>query len=312
MRLFFDSFWRALAYTLHLRVMLLSLLPLVLLMVVAWGWGYFYWEPAVSWVRDGLEGWPLLQKIWGWAVALGAARISAAMAPLIVIFAITPLLILLCLLAVSLMMGPALVEMVAQRRFRGMTRQHGGSVLASLGWTLGSTLIAGVLMLLSMPLWWIPPLIFVLPPLIWGWLTYRVFAFDALATHASADERRQLMREHRSVLLVMGVLSGYLGAAPSLLWASGAMFIALAPLLVPVAIWIYTLVFAFASLWFAHYLLAALERLRATAAVEVVDPAPATPVSEASVTPPNGLPPADPLPLPPGQPPATLLPPPGV
>ena len=62
MRLFFDSFWRALAYTLHLRVMLLSLLPLVLLMVVAWGWGYFYWEPAVSWVRDGLEGWPLLQK----------------------------------------------------------------------------------------------------------------------------------------------------------------------------------------------------------------------------------------------------------
>ena len=157
MRLFFDSFWRALAYTLHLRVMLLSLLPLVLLMVVAWGWGYFYWEPAVTWVRDGLEGWPLLQKFLGWAVAFGAARVSAAMAPLIVIFAITPLLILLCLLAVSLMMGPALVEMVAQRRFRGMTRQHGGSLLASLGWTLGSTLIAGVLMCCPCPFGGFPP-----------------------------------------------------------------------------------------------------------------------------------------------------------
>jgi hypothetical protein len=32
---------------------------------------------------------------------------------------------------------------------------------------------------------------------------------------------------------------------------------------VPVAIWIYTLVFAFSTLWFAHYLLAALEKLRA-------------------------------------------------
>ena len=32
--------------------------------------------------------------------------------------------------------------------------------------------------------------------------------------------------------------------------------------LVPLAIWIYTLVFAFASLWFAHYALAALERMR--------------------------------------------------
>ena len=68
--------------------------------------------------------------------------------------------------------------------------------------------------------------------------------------------------------------SGYLGAAPSLLWASGAMFIALAPLLVPVAIWIYTLVFAFASLWFAHYALAALERLRQATPVEVLDPLP--------------------------------------
>jgi hypothetical protein len=262
MRLFFDSFWRALAYTLHLRVMLLSLLPLVLLMVVAWGWGYFYWEPAVSWVRDGLEGWPLLQKIWGWAVALGAARISAAMAPLIVIFAITPLLILLCLLAVSLMMGPALVEMVAQRRFRGMTRQHGGSVLASLGWTLGSTLIAGVLMLLSMPLWWIPPLIFVLPPLIWGWLTYRVMAFDALAVHASRDERQELLRRHRLWLLLMGVLSGFMGAAPSLVWASGALFAAAFVVLVPVAIWIYAVVFAFTALWFIHFGLAALQDLR--------------------------------------------------
>ena len=36
----------------------------------------------------------------------------------------------------------------------------------------------------------------------------------------------------------------------------------MAPLLVPVAIWIYTLVFAFSSLWFAHYTLAALEQLR--------------------------------------------------
>lgn len=215
MRLFFDSFWRALAYTLHLRVMLLSLVPLVLLMVVALGWGYFYWEPSVSWVRDGLEGWPLLQKFLGWAAAFGAARVGAAMAPLIVIFAITPLLILLCLLAVSLMMGPALVDMVAKRRFRDLARHHGGSLLASLGWTLGSTLIAGVLMVLSMPLWWIPPFIFVLPPLIWGWLTYRVMAFDALAVHASREERLELLRRHRFSLLLMGVLSGFMGAAPA-------------------------------------------------------------------------------------------------
>jgi hypothetical protein len=69
----------------------------------------------------------------------------------------------------------------------------------------------------------------------------------------------------------MGVVSGYMGAAPSLLWASGAMAIPLAPLLVPVAIWIYTLVFAFASLWFAHYALAALAVMRGTPEVDVLE-----------------------------------------
>jgi hypothetical protein len=112
------------------------------------------------------------------------------------------------------------------------------------------------------PLWLLPPLVLVLPPLIWGWLSYRVMAFDCLAEHASAAERRQLMQQHRFELLAIGLLTGYLGALPSALWASGAMFIAMAPVLVPLAVWVYTLVFSFSSLWFAHYSLSMLEKLR--------------------------------------------------
>ena len=48
--------------------------------------------------------------------------------------------------------------------------------------------------------------------------------------------------------------------------AAGALFAAAFVILVPLAIWIYTLVFAFSSLWFAHYCLAALENLRASVA----------------------------------------------
>jgi hypothetical protein len=43
----------------------------------------------------------------------------------------------------------------------------------------------------------------------------------------------------------------------------GAGFAPAFIILVPLAIWIYTLVFAFASLWFTHYCLAALQALRA-------------------------------------------------
>jgi hypothetical protein len=87
--------------------------------------------------------------------------------------------------------------------------------------------------------------------------------FDALVNHASREERIAIGRQHRLGLLTIGVLTGYMGAFPSLIWASGAVFAAAFLVLIPLAIWIYALVFAFTSLWFTHYSLAALEALRA-------------------------------------------------
>ena len=69
----------------------------------------------------------------------------------------------------------------------------------------------------------------------------------------------------------MRVVAGYLGAAPALLWALSAATLIFAPLLIVVSVWLYTLVFAFSSLWFAHYALAALHRLRQRAAEAPVD-----------------------------------------
>ncbi len=272
MSLLFDSFWRAVAYCVHPRVIALSFLPLILMVALSFGLGYFFWESAVASVAAWLEAFDLVQAFLGWLERLGLGSLRTVFAPLLVLVMATPLIVLLCLLLVAMFMTPAMVELVAQRRFASLERKHGGSLLTSIFWSLGSTLVAIVALVLSMPLWLVPPLVLILPPLIWGWLTYRVFAFDALAAHASSDERKAILRQHRGSLLVIGVLSGYLGAAPSLLWASGAMFIALAPLLVPVAIWVYTLVFAFASLWFAHFCLAVLQRQRALAsdAVDVV------------------------------------------
>ncbi len=257
-----DSFWRAVAYCLHPRVIALSVLPLVIMVVLSLGLGYFFWEEALAAVRASLESWELLGTMTRWLEGLGLGNLRVVLAPTILLFLSIPVIVIVALLFVAILMTPAMVALVAERRFPGMERKKGGSLLASLAWSLGSTVLAAVALLISIPLWLIPPLILILPPLIWGWLTYRVMSYDAMVDHASAGERREIFRRHRGSLLGIGVLSGYLGAAPSLLWASGAMFIAMAPLLVPLAIWLYTLVFAFSSLWFAHYCLAALEQLR--------------------------------------------------
>jgi len=203
------------------------------------------------------------------------------LAPLLVVFAATPLIVVVSLLIVAGFMAPALTRLVAERRFPSLEQKRGASFIGSIARSLGLTLLALLALVVSMPLWLIPPLVLILPPLIWGWLTYRVMSYDALAEHASPEERDELLRIHRLPLLGVGVLCGYLGAAPAIVWASGLLFAAAFFVLVPIAIWIYTLVFAFSALWFAHYCLDALAQLRLQRASAAVSP-PAVGLSDAN------------------------------
>ena len=280
MKLAVDAFWRAALYCLHPRVIALSILPLIIMAAVTLALGYFYWDNALAAVRSNLESLELVNSMMAWLERFGLSGLRMVLAPVIVLFLAIPVIVIAALLFVAWMMTPAMVSLVAERRFAALERKKGGSIWASVAWSLASTAVAIIALAVSIPLWLIPPLILVLPPLIWGWLTYRVMAFDALAQHASREERREIFKAHRGTLLGIGIISGYLGAAPSVLWASGALFIAMAPILVPFAIWIYTLVFAFSSLWFSHYALAALaemRRLRADAARLPLSPTPAFP-----------------------------------
>ena len=262
MGLIFDSFWRALAYLWMPRVIALSLMPLVLMMVGSLVLGYFFWDSAVAWIQQGLQSFAVAQTIIAWTESIGWSGLTAAFGPLAVLLIASPLVVISSLLLVSAFMTPVMVKLVHQRRFSGLSVAQPASFWKSAWWSTSSTLLAVVALLVSMPLWLVPPMALLLPPLIWGWLTYRVFAYEALAEAANREERDALFLRHRNTFWLMGVVSGYLGAAPSLLWASGAMFIALAPVLVPLAVWVYTLVFAFSSLWFAHFGLSALHRMR--------------------------------------------------
>lgn len=263
MNLFLDSFWRALAYCLRPRIIALSFLPLLLMVGLSAAVIYYFWDPAVAGVHDWLTQWALLEGLLRWLESVGVGNLRSVVAPLLVLMLTLPVIVILSLLVVAWLMTPSIVLQVAQRRFAGLERRHGGSFWRGMLLGIVSSLLAALALLMSMPLWLVPPLVMVLPPLIWGWLTYRVMIYDVLAEHASREERAEIIRRHGLWLLAIGVLTGYLGAAPGMVWAIGAMAIVFAPLLVPLAIWIYTFVFVFSALWFAHFCLAALAALRA-------------------------------------------------
>ena len=295
MVLLISSFWRAVLYCLHPKVILLSLLPLLFAMGTSGLLAYFFWQSAQEALLGMLDASVFVTTLAAWLAAVGLPALKAMLAPLILIVVLTPLVVVCTVLLVSTLMTPGLVRVVARRRFPELERRHGASFVASLGWALISCTLALAATIFTAPMWILPPLVLLIPPAIWAWLTYRVMAFDALADHASSAERQTILANHKSALISMGFVVGFLGATPSLLWSMGLMAIAMAPLLLPLSVWLYTVVFVFASLWFVHYCLAALEALRAeheasmfvpTRPLTQVDPLPAHPNSLAPELPP--------------------------
>jgi hypothetical protein len=259
----FKSFGMALVGSMHPRMLWLSLRPFLIVSVL---WGvliWLTWTPALealsiflttsiftSWIQDGL--------IWA-----GFENARAWIAPLFFVMLIIPLITVSLLVFIAFSTVPAIVKIASrQSQFHDLECKRGGGFFGSLIYSLWSALICLVLVMLTLPVWWVPPLVAVLPPLLWGWLTMRLMSYDVLAKHASAQERDLLLQKYRWPLLCMGIASGMLGAVPTFFWATSALALVLFPIVSFVALWIYSLIFVFAALWFSYFLLDALKQLR--------------------------------------------------
>lgn len=260
-----DAAWRAAAYCLHPRVIWLTILPILLSVSLLLGLGWWGWSDANAALRELLDNSSLSQPLLSWLDRMGLQGVRAALVPALLLVLLVPLVVILSLLLVAWMITPSAVKLVRSRRFPDLVSRHRTPAHRSILLALLSTGVALLALLVSLPLWLIPLFALVVPPLVWGWLTYRVMTHDTLADLATPEEQNDLLKQHRMPLLLMGVLCGYLGAAPAAVWAFGVLAIVLAPLVLLVSLWLYTLVFVFSSLWFAHYLLAALTGLRAEA-----------------------------------------------
>lgn len=269
------AFGRALLSQLHPRMLLLTIMPF-LLSVLIWG--------VVLWL--GLQ--PLIDRVQGYFVDndgfhvaggilafLGMGALKTVLVPLLAMWVLLPLMILTALVFVGLLAMPAIVRHVSGTTYPDLERRHGGSLLGTLWIALSSFFMFLFLWVVTLPLSVIPPFTFLVQPVLWGWLTYRVMAYDALADHADPAEWRRLVRTHRLQLLIIGAITGAMGAAPTLLWLGGALSVIFFPVLAAAAIWLYVLAFVFTGLWFQHYCLQALAQQRAgdaaVATGEIID-----------------------------------------
>ena len=263
MRAVLRAYGRALASQFSGRMLLLSLLPL-LLSVVLWGAVlYTGLQPLIDWVQQLFTDYGGFQASGSVLSTFGLGALKTIIVPLIAMLLLLPMMIVSSLLFMALAAMPAIVRHVSQRFFPELEKKQGGSLLGSLAMSLGSMLLFIVLWLLTLPLYVIAPLAVLVHVILWGWLTSRVMSYDALAEHASEDERRTLMRTQRVPLMAIGLLSGLAGALPGIVWIGGTVLsVVLFPFLAVLSIWFYLLIFIFTGLWFQHFCLQALADLR--------------------------------------------------
>ncbi|ELX12893.1 hypothetical protein Jab_1c15090 [Janthinobacterium sp. HH01] len=262
------SWGRAFLSQWHGKMLAMSLAPF-LLAVGVWAAALYFWlQPLIDYVHAQFAEHNLFTPAGNLLASLGLAFLKTVMPPLIAMLLFLPLMILTALIFIGVIAMPLIGRHVGLRHYPQLERRKGGSLLGSAVTALGGMAIFIGLWIVTLPLYFFPPLAVIVQALLWGWLTCRVMVYDALADYASAEERRQILAEHRWRLLAIGVISGAAGAVPGAIWLGGTvMAVVFFPFLAAASIWLYVLIFIFTGLWFAYYCLDALARLRAAAVV---------------------------------------------
>jgi len=210
----------------------------------------FSWAAAVDAIMGTIQG-------FGWigdkiGASVWVAGTVALMVKVLVALAFVPLIYITSSVLVATVALPMMLDRVGLRDYADLEQRRGGSNMGSIGNTVAALLWFLLVMIASLPLWLIPGVALVAPVLATGWLSQRVFGYDAMMRHADQDELVRLRQELRPQMLLLG---------------GGTTLLAYVPVVNIVAP-------AFSGLAFVHFLLEALRRERHERGVSTLDPEP--------------------------------------
>ena len=232
-----DALARALRDLFSLRVLWVVVWPLLAALLLWLVLGVTFWGTFSGWITQGLDA----IGIQTWLAEIEPVWIANGIQALLHLMLFVPVVMLTALVITALFAMPALIRVVAERDYPTLKRENGGGLVGSL-WNAAIAIVLFVaLWVVTLPLWLIGVGVIV-PFVAAAWLNQRLFRYDAIAEHASADEMAALFKQERSGWWGLGLLTGLV------------QFVPLLNLLGPV----------FAALAFIHFGLARLNAQRAT------------------------------------------------
>ncbi|MFT4099876.1 MAG: EI24 domain-containing protein [Burkholderiaceae bacterium] len=198
-----------------LKLLLVPFAVAMLLWAVA---AWFAWAPLVEWLdRTLFDSTGAMRWVQTTMARIGVDDFGRAASAVIALLLWVPLVFVSATVLIAVLAMPAVTRHLGQRDYADVARLGSAwNVLPSL-WNASKAFALFMIgYLLTMPLWLIPPLAFVVPWLWWSWLTARLMRLDSLIEHADPAERRALIAAHRREYGLLGMMVCALNYVPPL------------------------------------------------------------------------------------------------
>lgn len=196
----------------HPRMLALVLWPMLLAVVLWVGAAFVFWG---SWMQ-GLTGLVQQTSLEQWMAEGFLAVVSHYLIATVLVMLLLPAIYVTALLIAAIFAMPSMVNHVAGKHYPELERRQGGTVAGNVVNAVIAVAVYCVGWVVSLPLWLFSPFALVLPIVLMAYLNQRLFRYDALAEHASADEMKLVIERATPKLYLLGALAGLLQFVPLL------------------------------------------------------------------------------------------------
>lgn len=237
------AFGRALRSQFHPRMLFAMLLPFFIILGAATLLLIFAMGPLAQFLDRLISESTVITDVNEWLISIGLFSLVALKAwliPLSTLVILLPLSGILGLAVAAVCVMPMVLTHLSRRDYPDVTMMGQNSFVVSLWNAIWVSVLFAAGWLLTLPFWLVPPLGFVVSIFWWTFAFSRMMRVDAIVEHATAEERRLLIRRNNMGFWVIGLVCALLNLLPP------------AWIVLPV----------FSGLVFTHFGLESLRRLR--------------------------------------------------
>jgi len=241
------AFRRAAVSQCHPRMLFAVLMPFLIALVGAFLLLWLFWTPLTDWLRAEASQWQVVNQVDDWLVGIGLFSLKLYLVPVVAAAVLLPVSGILGLTIAAIFVMPMVLRHVGHREYASLARQGRNATAVSVWNAITVSAIFAVGWLLTLPLWLVPAMAVILSVFWWAYAFSHMMRVDAIAEHASPQERRLLLKRYNGSFWIIGFICALINLVPP------------AWIILPV----------FSSLVYAHFGLDALARLRNERIIDV-------------------------------------------